>query len=330
MGLVAFFRAQEPAIPEHRNLHALFDRVIAEFLMQIDFEGTVRQKDDVAGSQLVLHSLGEQIRERIEFERFIDAPARRIASSRVVPRVRFLASLGRDDEISQALSTRAECDFQRRMAADGTQREGATVVAHEQGVMHEARGLTPLFRLPPKARPHPRQRYAAMTIAHLNEADRDEFVSVLGSVFENSPWIASGAWEQRPFDGIDDLYAAMGRVLDSAAEESCVKLIAAHPDLAGRVAREGRLTAASRQEQASAGLDRLTAAETARFDALNGAYRARFGFPFVICARENTKQTILDSLEARRQNDRTTEIRTSIDEIRKIARLRLSELVGAS
>ncbi len=154
-----------------------------------------------------------------------------------------------------------------------------------------------------------------MTIAQLNEADREEFVGFLGFVFENSPWIASRAWEQRPFAGIDDLHAAMGRVLDSATEEFRVKLIAAHPDLAGRVAREGRLTAASHEEQASAGLDRLTAAESARFDTLNAAYRERFGFPFVICVRENTKQTILDALEARRRNDRNTEIRTAIDEI---------------
>lgn len=166
-----------------------------------------------------------------------------------------------------------------------------------------------------------------MTIAELNALDRGAFVAAVGSAFEHSPWIADSAYDRRPFADAGALHAAMMAVLSAAPEERQVALIEAHPDLAGRVAREGRLTAASTGEQASVGLDRLSDEETARFDALNGAYRSRFGFPFVICARENTKATILDALERRCENDRRDEIATALREIGKIARLRILDTV---
>ena len=167
------------------------------------------------------------------------------------------------------------------------------------------------------------------SIAALNAADRATFVAAIGFAFEHSPWIAEAAWEQRPFENADALFRAMAEVVAHATEAAQVSLIAAHPDLAGRVAREGRLTTASRGEQASAGLDRLTGAEIARFDAANAAYRARFGFPFVICAREHDQASILAALERRARNDRGTEIVTALGEIAKIARLRLEDAVTA-
>ncbi|HTD38953.1 MAG TPA: 2-oxo-4-hydroxy-4-carboxy-5-ureidoimidazoline decarboxylase [Candidatus Limnocylindrales bacterium] len=167
------------------------------------------------------------------------------------------------------------------------------------------------------------------SIAALNTADRATFVAAVGFAFEDSPWIAEMAWERRPFASLADLHATMTGVVERAPEERRVALIAAHPDLAGRVAREGRLTAAARGEQAAAGLDRLTAEELARFDAANAAYRARFGFPFVICAREHDKGSILAALERRAENDRATEIRTALAEIAKIARLRLEDALTA-
>lgn len=167
----------------------------------------------------------------------------------------------------------------------------------------------------------------AMTLAQLNAAGRTAFVEAVGFAFEHSPWIAEAAWERRPFADVAALHDAMLKVLNAAPSERRVALIAAHPDLAGRVAREGRLTAASRGEQAGAGLDQLTPSEVAQFDELNDAYRSRFGFPFVICARENTKETILAALDARTRNDRTTEIAAAVREIGKIARLRLEDAV---
>jgi OHCU decarboxylase len=167
------------------------------------------------------------------------------------------------------------------------------------------------------------------SIAALNAADRDAFVAAIGFVFEDSPWIAAAAWERRPFADRDALHGTLVGIVEAAPVERRVALIAAHPDLAGRVAREGRLTAASTSEQRSAGLDQLTDAQRGRFDAANGAYRARFGFPFVICAREHDAESILDAMERRVANDRELEIATALAEIAKIARLRLEDAVAA-
>jgi 2-oxo-4-hydroxy-4-carboxy-5-ureidoimidazoline decarboxylase len=166
------------------------------------------------------------------------------------------------------------------------------------------------------------------TIQHLNSCAPEEFVAEIGFAFEDSPWIARAAAAGRPFADRDALHAAMVAVVDAASEGAKVGLIRAHPDLAGRVAREGRLTAASTAEQAGAGLGALTPAEIERFDRDNGAYRANFGFPFVICARENTKDSILAALAARRNNERAAEIATALAEIAKIARLRIEDAVS--
>jgi OHCU decarboxylase len=166
-----------------------------------------------------------------------------------------------------------------------------------------------------------------MTIAELNAFSEDDFVAAVGFAFEDSPWIARAAAAKRPFRDAADMHEQMVGVVSAAGNDAHVALIAAHPDLAGRVAREGRLTAASTAEQAGAGLNAPTPAEIARFDADNGAYRERFGFPFVICARENTKASILGALARRRTNDRATEIATALAEIAKIARLRIEDAV---
>jgi len=166
------------------------------------------------------------------------------------------------------------------------------------------------------------------TVDYLNACPLDAFVAEIGFAFEDSPWIARSAAERRPFADRAALHAAMVDIVERASDDAKVALIRAHPDLAGRVAREGRLTAASAAEQAGAGLDALSPAEIARFDADNGAYRERFGFPFVICARENTKASILAALARRRTNERSVEIATALAEIAKIARLRIEDAVN--
>ncbi|MDB5026745.1 MAG: 2-oxo-4-hydroxy-4-carboxy-5-ureidoimidazoline decarboxylase [Candidatus Eremiobacteraeota bacterium] len=165
------------------------------------------------------------------------------------------------------------------------------------------------------------------SIAALNAADRATFVAAVGFAFEHSPWIAEAAWERRPFANLAALHAALVDTVAAAPLERRVALIGAHPDLAGRLAREGRLTAASRGEQAAAGLDRLGPDEIARFEAANAAYRGRFGFPFVICAREHDQGSILAALERRAANDRASEIAAALVEIAKIARLRLEDAI---
>jgi OHCU decarboxylase len=164
-------------------------------------------------------------------------------------------------------------------------------------------------------------------MAELNRCDEAEFTSVIGGAFEHSPWIARRAAGERPFAGIDDLHAAMCRIVEEAGEQRQLELICAHPDLVGRMAREGRLTPESTAEQASAGLDRLATGEIEQFERYNAAYRQKFGFPFVICARDNRKESILLAFPSRLQNDRATEIRTALQEIFKIARLRLADRI---
>jgi 2-oxo-4-hydroxy-4-carboxy-5-ureidoimidazoline decarboxylase len=156
--------------------------------------------------------------------------------------------------------------------------------------------------------------------------NRDAFVIRYGTVFERSPWVAEEAWEAGPFDGIDELHAAMVAAVERAPRERRVELIRAHPDLAGRAAVAGELTPESEREQASAGLDRLTPAEYEELTRLNTLYAARHGFPFVICVREHTKESILDAIRARVGNETEEEERLAIEEIGKIARLRLEDV----
>lgn len=169
----------------------------------------------------------------------------------------------------------------------------------------------------------------AMPIADVNRLDRAAFVTLVGSVFEHSPWIAAEAWETRPWVSLPDLHSAMTNVVAMADPERQLALIRAHPDLVGRAALAGSLTRESTAEQRAAGLDpdALRPDEIARFQTLNAAYQNRFDFPFVICARENRKETILAGLISRVNNDRDPEIKTALTEIGKIAWYRLQDIV---
>jgi 2-oxo-4-hydroxy-4-carboxy-5-ureidoimidazoline decarboxylase len=169
-----------------------------------------------------------------------------------------------------------------------------------------------------------------ITLQSLNESGHDTFMAICGPVFEHSAWIADRTWPARPFGSIDQLHAAMCEIVHAAPVESQLQLIQAHPDLVGRLAREGRLTAQSTIEQTVAGLTGLNWEEASQFDRCNAEYKDRFGFPFVICARENKKDAILAAFSARLQNDRDTEIATALTEIFKIARLRLTDAVTES
>ncbi len=168
-----------------------------------------------------------------------------------------------------------------------------------------------------------------LTVAQTNTLDREAFVAALGPLFEGSPWIAAEAWPARPFSDLDQLHAALCRVMYEAPPERQVALIRAHPDLVGKAALAGTLTPESTREQAAAGLDRLTPEEIATFSRYNQAYKEKFGFPFVICARENKKESILAGFERRLGNTREQEISTALGEIAKISYLRLRDAVSA-
>jgi 2-oxo-4-hydroxy-4-carboxy-5-ureidoimidazoline decarboxylase len=161
-------------------------------------------------------------------------------------------------------------------------------------------------------------------LAELNALDRVEFVRAVGPVFEHSPWVAARTERQRPFESRDALHAALVATVRSASEEEKLSLIRAHPDLIG----SDELTAASQAEQASAGLQDATAGEVIRFREFNRQYRERFGFPFVICARLNKKEAIAQAFPVRLRNSREQEMETALQEIYKIAGLRLRDLIS--
>jgi 2-oxo-4-hydroxy-4-carboxy-5-ureidoimidazoline decarboxylase len=168
-----------------------------------------------------------------------------------------------------------------------------------------------------------------MTIlADLNTAPAESFVETLGGIFEHSPWVAEAVASARPFASLEALHAAMVAAVDAAEEAQKLALLRAHPDLAGKLARAGALTDASTAEQASAGLDRLSEEEFQRFTAFNIAYTEKFGFPFIIAVRENTKASILAAFGRRITNSRKAEFLTALAEVAKIARLRLTNLLG--
>jgi 2-oxo-4-hydroxy-4-carboxy-5-ureidoimidazoline decarboxylase len=160
----------------------------------------------------------------------------------------------------------------------------------------------------------------------VNELTREAFVARFGPLFEHSPWVAEDAYRDRPFADEDELFAALRAAMYAAPRERQLALIRAHPDLAGKAAIEGTLTESSTREQASAGLDRLTPDEYAAFTRMNAEYRERFGLPFVVCAREHTKESILRVAAERLERTRDEEVRVALEEIAKIARLRLTEL----
>ena len=170
--------------------------------------------------------------------------------------------------------------------------------------------------------PHDRPRPHQMT--------RQDFIERFGSVFEHSPWIAEHVFEGEmgpAHDHAPALHAAMAQVFRQAPQQARLDVLLAHPDLAGKLAAAGRLTAASTAEQAAAGLDMLTDEERAAFTALNTRYKDQFGFPFIIAVKGLNKADILAAFKARVQNSADVEFETACREVEKIARLRLNDML---
>ena len=166
-------------------------------------------------------------------------------------------------------------------------------------------------------------------LSDLNACSKPDFVTALANVFEYSPWIAEQAAAARPFAGVKQLFEAMTGAVEQAAPELRLALIKAHPDLADKTQRAAGLTAESSAEQNSVGLDRLSDAEYQAFERVNNAYRAKFGFPYIVCVRRHTRDSILRDFERRLPNDAAMETRISIQEICRIAALRVDQLVAS-
>lgn len=167
-----------------------------------------------------------------------------------------------------------------------------------------------------------------LTIETVNGLSDTAFVAAFGGIAEHSAWVAERAAFKRPFTGHGAMVRAFQDAVLSAEPERQMQLLAAHPDLAGRAAIAGELTAESTSEQAGAGLDRLTAEEFERFTALNAAYRARFSFPFIFAVRGATKHQILESFSARVGGTPQEERLTALAQVLRILRFRLEDRVA--
>lgn len=171
--------------------------------------------------------------------------------------------------------------------------------------------------------------YSAPTLQP-STINRSVFVEKFGSIFEHSPWIAERAFDGELGPANDTavgLHFALRTQFRAASEAERMGVLTAHPDLAGKLAAAKRLTAESTKEQAGAGLDILTDEERTTFTNLNKKYTAKFGFPFIIAVKDNTKASILDAFNTRINNDRSTEFKTACTQVERIAELRLMDIL---
>lgn len=151
----------------------------------------------------------------------------------------------------------------------------------------------------------------------------EQFVGVLGGVFEHSPWVAEAAWECRPFRSKEEVHRAMIEAVERSSDDAILALLRAHPDLGTRIS----IGEYSTSEQQGAGLDKLSPEEYERFDALNEQYVGKFGFPFILAVRGKTKADILVSMTVRLGNDVQAEKTQALEEIKKITGFRLADLL---
>lgn len=172
----------------------------------------------------------------------------------------------------------------------------------------------------------------AVPVDRLSSLSQEEFVAALDGVYEHSPWVAESAWRKRPFKTIADLHRACVQSVREADSEAQLALIRAHPELAGKAAIRGELTADSTREQSGAGLDRCSPEEFQRLTELNRDYAAKFGFPFIIAVRGHTRESIIANLAERLQHSREAEFEEALRQIDQIAMFRLQDRVreGAS
>eukprot|EP00510_Aplanochytrium_minuta_P001826 CAMPEP_0184011626 /NCGR_PEP_ID=MMETSP0954-20121128/3931_1 /TAXON_ID=627963 /ORGANISM="Aplanochytrium sp, Strain PBS07" /LENGTH=286 /DNA_ID=CAMNT_0026291463 /DNA_START=117 /DNA_END=977 /DNA_ORIENTATION=+ len=157
---------------------------------------------------------------------------------------------------------------------------------------------------------------------------KDDFVATLKSIYEHSPWVAEETFDMikkknATIDSVTSLHATMKSVVEESSQDTKLKLINSHPDLAGKAAVAGSLTKESTEEQKRAGLSSLTQAEMEKFTMLNSKYKEKFGFVFILAVRNATKRTILGAFEARLENSREREFNECIAQIHKIAWMRL-------
>lgn len=161
------------------------------------------------------------------------------------------------------------------------------------------------------------------SIEQINQIEQDDFTNLFGTIFEETPEVASKVWCDRPFQDVSDLHQKMTAVVESMTTAEQIRLIQAHPELGNK----GKMAEASVQEQAGAGLSQLNTIDYERIQSLNSTYREKFGFPFVMAVKGFNRTDILTAFESRLAGDKASERRQSLSEIYKIARFRLNDLV---
>jgi len=169
-----------------------------------------------------------------------------------------------------------------------------------------------------------------MNLATINQLLPADFVLQFGEIAEHAPWVAEQAATRRPFADVEAMVDAFQMAVLAADQARQQALLCAHPDLAGKAALAGDLTADSTREQAGAGLGALTPAEYADFHAMNDRYRSRFGIPFILAVKGATKQQILDSFASRVNGTRREEQLTALAQVLRIIRFRLETRIGES
>lgn len=159
--------------------------------------------------------------------------------------------------------------------------------------------------------------------------DKQAFVARFGAVFEHSPWVAERAWERRPFASLDALHAAMMQIVSQAQEQERLALVRAHPELAGREAKAGALTADSSGEQGRLGFTSLAKDEFMKMREINRRYREKFGFPCIVALRLHaTRASVIAEMERRLGNNAESELDKALEQIGHITRGRLDRLAG--
>jgi 2-oxo-4-hydroxy-4-carboxy-5-ureidoimidazoline decarboxylase len=162
-------------------------------------------------------------------------------------------------------------------------------------------------------------------LEQLNRLDLPAWLARLGAIFEHSPWVAEGAWRERPFANVDDLHQAMMRIVKKASPEQQLALVRAHPELAGGEA----LTVDSTSEQARLGFNRLSKDELESMNALNRRYREKFGFPCIVALRLHANRAgVMDEMARRLGNNAKTELAGALEQIGHITRARLDKVLG--
>lgn len=158
------------------------------------------------------------------------------------------------------------------------------------------------------------------------QISKSAFISQFGGVYEHSAWVAEKAYDDGLPEGVEPLVASLRAIIEAAGEKSQLVLLRAHPDLAGKLATSGELTEESTSEQAGAGLDECTPEEFAEFTQLNGTYKEKFGFPYILAVKGRHRVEILDNFRSRVDNTIAQEFREALDQVHQIARLRLEAL----